>query len=490
MIIMSSVKATKSWKRDMEAEIAHEGSACIDLRLTVSEGSSGDTASRTSRVSATSDSVGLQTPSHASASTSGSELNDFDVIFKEIQEEAVPAGISPLARSLLTAWRFHNSGRIPCKRHLKCFEGLTKTPGAALVKWLNEHPATSTGSSAFVHAPPSRRVKRSDVGHPYKARCLEKSQKSESSEPGIYPCTSRCGKTFSTKASWERHEKSNFEVWQCDLCTTSEIRKSRLQTHLKEQHSSESKVSSQHKREFFSSTQRPCGICLQVYNSWSVWLTHVADHFKNILPGGGKSMSDWVEVGNAQICNVTGGPPVAIQDGTADADVAASYSWVHDPNDQLPPVELGGLSSRSGYDYPSPSLDLLRKEAHCGQCKLTGSLTIQALKLFTPPSGAAIFTTRIPRKSDDIAALSPAMAAMVVSKIRNSCRRYTTAQSDISCCCNECERQLNLRTPGVPSTPGNMVLDVAEPDDARLVMLQEFLTGTNDPWTSFNTRRR
>lgn len=476
-------------KRSRDTEVPQALTHCIDPRLTVLHEASGNSTSCSSFVGATPESTALQTPSLTSESASGSDSNNFDVALRNFEETSGAAGISKQAIDYLKVWRDHNRGRLPCKKHMKSLELLTKTPGAALIKWLIEHSSSSDSSSASFHPTPSKKVKSSVVDRLYRARCLDsnsrfRTQRNEASDPGNFQCTNGCGKTFRLKGDWVRHEKSNFEEWGCDLCTEVVTRKSHLQTHIKDQHNSDSKVSLQQRRELFSSTQRPCGFCSNLPNCWSAWLCHIGDHFEGILPGGRKTMSDWLEKGNVQACNVEDQHLAAKQDGTAEADDATFYLDGDPTKDQLPPNTLGGLSISAESAFPS-ALDWMKKEAHCGQCRFTGFRTSFRVNSRLPHS----MITMSLRKDGDIGALSPAMAAMVVSEIRHGCRRYATTSTDNSCSCNQCAVRLELRNPGVQPTPGTVNTGTAGPQDGRLVMLGKYLMeGLDGPWTAFRIR--
>ena len=487
-----STSIGRGLKRGREPEVAHAPTSCIDPQLTtlgISAGNSTNCSS--SHGSAQSDAATLQTPSLTTGSASGSEHNDFDVALETVCEEGVPVVVSKQASDYLKVWRFHNDGRLPSKKHIKCLEGLTNTSGAVLVQWLNRHSISPDGSNTLFHPMPS---KSAGAGGSERPRCLQSSFRHQTQREadcsGMYPCTNRCGKTFDSKSNWDRHERINFEEWACEICTKVVSRKSHLQEHVKDQHKSNSKVSPEQRRELFASTRRPCGFCATVLESWPAWLRHVADHFEGAVPDGPRTMADWVEHRDMQACDIEDKPRDAQRDVTTNEDHAMSHWGGYDRKLHLPPDTLDDLNSIGLTDLPSP-LNWMKKEDDSSQRKPKLLLTLPVGDPVSSLDAPSVLLERTLRGDDDVGALSPEMAAMVISEIKYRCSRHAATSSNISCCCKKCANRLGLETPGVQTTPG--IIDGSDlgSDDGKLAMLGTFLIeGSYGPWTQFRIERR
>ena len=129
------------------------------------------------------------------------------------------------------------------------------------------------------------------------------SMQSERDEMQSFACTSRCGKTFSKKADWKRHEEINRppKVWLCNLgACPSDLekrrpffRKDHFQNHLAKNHANVIVT----KRDIAAcctpikfNFSRYCIFrdCDERFGSWKKRIDHIAEHFKKSW-----DMSQW-----------------------------------------------------------------------------------------------------------------------------------------------------------------------------------------------------
>jgi hypothetical protein len=224
-----------------------------------------------------------------------SPANDFGAASNEVT--AVAPELNTTVAIWLTTWLAASANRFPDKRELKGLRALCGLSDKDILAWLGHHilPAPNTETEALITCSDEdfrrRRTRR------YRVRCRLSSSRfryvTDPSETRIFECTNRCGQSFDRKGQWTRHERSNVEEWKCQVCPFLSPRKEKLQKHLKEKKHGSNGVMKGHCRPLLEASARPCGFCLMRFDTWSVWLNHVAAHFEGRIPGGPWTMVRW-----------------------------------------------------------------------------------------------------------------------------------------------------------------------------------------------------
>ena len=139
----------------------------------------------------------------------------------------------------LALWMLLNPGRLPSMTNLKSIENLSHAPGKskAMMDWLKNHVTVTPENNTSTNPRLAKLLQRGYEARQYRPKCASSRQKKiQSSEPKLFACTNRCGRTFRRKGDWARHERTNFEEWACYVCTEGLTRKEHLRTHLKDSH--------------------------------------------------------------------------------------------------------------------------------------------------------------------------------------------------------------------------------------------------------------
>ncbi len=125
----------------------------------------------------------------------------------------------------------------------------------------------------------------------YRPKCLDSTarfrpKKEEPGETKVYECTNGCGQTFPRRrrGDWVRHERVNIEDWVCPICGSNLSRKEKLRDHMKAGHQIQSAQLDDHRRQLLSPSQRACEFCGEKFDNWSVWINHVSAHYEGSDP--------------------------------------------------------------------------------------------------------------------------------------------------------------------------------------------------------------
>jgi hypothetical protein len=101
-----------------------------------------------------------------------------------------------------------------------------------------------------------------------------------------YSCTHRCGRNFSKRGGWERHERINWgqKVWKCPCCPKIFTRRDKLGTdrgHLKIVHKIEPTIEILQNacQSNEGSFRERCGFCGNALRGWKTYINHVGGHF-------------------------------------------------------------------------------------------------------------------------------------------------------------------------------------------------------------------
>lgn len=204
-------------------------------------------------------------------------------------------------------WMAKKPGVIPTERDISRFSDLYDDSLESISKWLLRYQAggqesedtgyqTMTGSNTDVDI--------ATVSTRRRAHCIRKAEKRpdqgrleirvKRDESRPYPCTSRCGKNFSKKAGWKRHEEMNYppKSWSCPFYECHNRRKrvhfrrDKFGKHLRDVHpylSVTRAFINKWSAPFRSNFSKQCLFqdCKKRLRNWKERIDHIGDHFKN-----------------------------------------------------------------------------------------------------------------------------------------------------------------------------------------------------------------
>ena len=241
--------------------------------------------------------------SSALGSNSQSEIpepNTFDHALREIEIETCVAEF--------VSWLAQRSQRVLSTKDLSNLRRLAQIPGWHLMDWLKKNVSLTSRSMTISANSRTIRIQSAHIVPPYRPRCLDSNdryceKRVRSRDPKVFECTNRCGQFFPArrKGDWFRHERMNFEDWECPECGRTLRRKEKLCDHLKKSHSVEGISLDRYRHQFLVPSERPCGFCTAIFHDWSAWLRHVGRHFEGSGGSQRRKMSEWTERRNAQI---------------------------------------------------------------------------------------------------------------------------------------------------------------------------------------------
>lgn len=211
-------------------------------------------------------------------------------------------------------WLSYNPGKMPSEHEMSCLSVSFGGSIEPIRNWFMRNMTVSLEDEDTGYQ--TMRISTADIASLYRGNrgCERKatsigvravtSIQIPRNEARPFACTSRCGKSFKTKANWERHEEKNRvqRLWICGFqgCRNKEGRK-RVWLNRKEHYVNH--VSNHHPGldpssrdiancyvEMESNFDKHCifSFCNEIFHSWKERISHIGKHFQ-----GQWKMSEW-----------------------------------------------------------------------------------------------------------------------------------------------------------------------------------------------------
>jgi hypothetical protein len=236
------------------------------------------------------------TPKPALQDARDHTINDFDILFDEMQV-TIPNPDRGV-HMWLDTWVARNPYRLPEKVELESLKTLSALSESEIMAWLSQHVSTQPNPKPELIDSGREETPRQTCAPRYRPKCRRSQRRfrhiaEAQYETRIYECTHRCGQPFAKKGQWTRHERYNLEEWRCHLCKFVSARRDKLVKHLREGHSLAGSTKKSHCRQLLQPSARLCGFCLKKFDNWTAWLNHVGAHFEGHIAGGPWTMARW-----------------------------------------------------------------------------------------------------------------------------------------------------------------------------------------------------
>jgi hypothetical protein len=193
---------------------------------------------------------------------------------------------------LFRSWMGANPGIFPNERRLIGFELITDIPCETLRLWFQKQfrGAAQSTQKGVATSMIDQSASKENAKNPTQ-RCIPRGEKAENQKmPWVkerpYSCTSLCGGTYKTRASFKRHEEITYpqKGFACILCFTWNTfnRKDHCTEHARRVHPTVDLKKFEVARKVDVSTRFPrrCGFCGVLFRDWDHRIDHIADHFE------------------------------------------------------------------------------------------------------------------------------------------------------------------------------------------------------------------
>ena len=284
------------------------------------------------------------------------EMGEPDQSFRNEKEplhhDRIPAASQDVLHSCMRAW----AGRTITMVEIMALCALTRLSKDIIIRWCKAWMARKRWFPKLDSNLGSKNDSDGDDGDDTGA--TEQQPPCSISQPdskSIFRCTSACGKSFTRKGDWKRHEETHHpqDEWKCSACIAQgdakpfvARRKDKILAHVKKEHGHLEHggiVSSSHTPLQMSAQAAKCPFCGCVFDVWDIRINHVADHFLGRYDPYPRRLSD-PKVSDVESNSATSRPSkTKLSQGDA---VLMSY-LIADPSPLATHLDHGPLGSGS-----------------------------------------------------------------------------------------------------------------------------------------------